>query len=652
MIWLTKLVSIALTAGVVVAPSYGQGAIVPSDPSRFHLFLLAGQSNMAGRGKIDQESRRAHERVLTLDKSGEWVAAVDPLHFDKPKIVGVGLGKTFAEDYADRYPEVTVGLIPCAVGGSPIDAWRPGGHHRSTNTHPYDDAIARVKLAMKSGVLKGILWHQGESDAKPALAAEYEQNLHALIARFRDQLNSPSVPFIAGQMGKFPERPWDEDRKRVDAVHQRLPSSVAATGFVVSDGLSHKGDFAHFDTSSYRTLGHRYFEAYRSLVEPEDTALRYEVQRTVAHRGFDGKMCWVHARAGVIPVGAGSQKSPQVVMTTQRLQLSGSDVFYALHQTASEDGGATWSEPSRLDSFARQQMADGREVTVCDFTPRWHQKTGKLLGTGQTVWYQDNRVMHVRPRATAYAVYDHGAGEWSDWKRLKMPDDAKFRNAGAGSVQRFDLASGDVLLPIYFKEPEQRQYSTTVCRCSFDGKTLKYVEHGNSLTVDVKRGLYEPSITRFGGRFYLTMRNDDHGYVAVSDDGLVFGDPIQWTFDDGSDLGNYNTQQHWVTHRDGLFLVYTRRGLENDHVFRHRAPLMIAQVDPQQLQVIRSSEQVLVPENGARLGNFGVVDISPDETWVTVTEWMQPVGVEKYGSDNRIHVAKLKWNRPNRSVTP
>lgn len=110
----------------------------------------------------------------------------------------------------------------------------------------------------------------------------------------------------------------------------------------------------------------------------------------------------------------------------------------------------------------------------------------------------------------------------------------------------------------------------------------------------------------------------------------------------------HNTQQHWVTHSDGLFLAYTRRGADNDHVFRHRAPLFIARIDPEKLQVIRGSEQILAPQRGARLGNFGVTQVSADETWVTVTEWMQPKGVEKYGSDNSVFVAKLKWNRPNR----
>ena len=108
-------------------------------------------------------------------------------------------------------------------------------------------------------------------------------------------------------------------------------------------------------------------------------------------------------------------------------------------------------------------------------------------------------------------------------------------------------------------------------------------------------------------------------------------------------LGNYNTQQHWVTHSEGLFLVYTRRGANNDHVFRHRAPLFMAQVDPERLAVLRETERILVPERGARLGNFGVTQVSPDETWVTVAEWMQPKGCEKYGSDGSVWVARIHW---------
>ena len=399
--------------------------------------------------------------------------------------------------------------------------------------------------------------------------------------------------------------------------------------------------------------------------------LSFTIERTVAHSGFDGSTCWVHARAGTIPPGQAGNDSqvPLVVMTMQRLLLSGSDVFDGLNETHSTDLGQSWTEPVPQASFARQVVGanpaeglptgaslapellqPGDETTVCDFTPQWHAASQRLLGLGHTVWYRDNRVMQVRPRGIAYALYDAPARKWGAWSTVDLPAEAKFQCAGSGALQRVDLPGGDVLIPIYFKEPTQRQYSVTVCRCRCDGRTLDYVEHGDELTVPIKRGLYEPSLTRFQGRYFLTIRNDDHGYVSVSDDGLHFEPPRRWTFDDGSDLGNYNTQQHWVTHRDGLFLVYTRRGANNDHVFRHRAPLFIARVDPDKLHVIRETEQILVPERGARLGNFGVVDVSPNETWVTVTEWMQPAGVEQYGSDNRVFVVKLKWNRSNHSA--
>src|SRR5205814_10357455 len=124
------------------------------------------------------------------------------------------------------------------------------------------------------------------------------------------------------------------------------------------------------------------------------------------------------------------------------------------------------------------------------------------------------------------------------------------------------------------------------------------------------RGLYEPGLARFQGKFYLTMRNDRAAYVATSTDGLHFSEPRLWTFDDGADLGSYNTQAHWVIHSDGLFLSYTRRGADNDNVIRHRAPLFLAQVDPEYLVVWRATQRVLVPNKGAQLANFAMVDVN------------------------------------------
>jgi hypothetical protein len=67
--------------------------------------------------------------------------------------------------------------------------------------------------------------------------------------------------------------------------------------------------------------------------------------------------------------------------------------------------------------------------------------------------------------------------------------------------------------------------------------------------------------------------SDKTAWVAASRDGLQFQGLKEWTFDDGSILGSYNTQQHWAIVRNNLYLIYTRPDGSNDHVFRHRAPL-------------------------------------------------------------------------------
>ena len=261
---IARLLTFALCLSVTAA--FAQPPNLPAK-ERFHLFLLVGQSNMAGRGIVAPQDKTAHARVLMLNKAGEWVPATDPMHFDKPNVAGVGLGRTFGIQIAEANPDITVGLIPCAVGGSPIDTWRPGVFYPPTKSNPWDDALRRAKLALQSGTLKGILWHQGESDSTAELAPKYETKLSDLVARLRRELNAPEVPFIAGQLGQFADSPWNEFKIQVDQVHRTLPRNVPRSAFVSSDGLNHNGDKVHFDADSYRELGRRYAKAYLSLTQ-------------------------------------------------------------------------------------------------------------------------------------------------------------------------------------------------------------------------------------------------------------------------------------------------------------------------------------------------------------------------------------------------
>ncbi|MBL9091816.1 MAG: sialate O-acetylesterase [Planctomycetaceae bacterium] len=249
---------------VACGASAAQDAATLPTKEKFHLYLLVGQSNMAGRGKVEPSDQTPNPRVLMLNKDGAWVPAVDPMHWDKAS-AGVGLGRTFGLLAAEADPAITVGLIPCAHGGSPIDSWQPGVFYAPTKGHPWDDAMRRAKAAMEQGTLKAILWHQGESDASEKLAATYQVKLDDLVARFRKELGADGVPFILGQIGKFADVPWSEYQTMIDAAHRGLPERVTNTAYVSAEGLQHKGDKVHFDAASYRELGRRYFAAYQKL---------------------------------------------------------------------------------------------------------------------------------------------------------------------------------------------------------------------------------------------------------------------------------------------------------------------------------------------------------------------------------------------------
>ena len=383
------------------------------------------------------------------------------------------------------------------------------------------------------------------------------------------------------------------------------------------------------------------------IKQHRSTAIDFNLKLDIISSGFDGISCWFHPRAGIIPDR--TSQAPTVVLTMQKWIVKRSDVFLPLWGTYTTDLGKTWAEITEHQaSLGRRSEQDGVEAGISDFTPKWHSKSGKLLGTGHTVRYRDNHLIPNAVRQTVFSVYDKTTHSWSPWETLKMPDDPKFYSAGAGSTQRFDLSNGDILLPVYFKSKEAKEYSSTVVRCTFNGNQLVYQEHGTELTLPHGRGFVEPSITSYKSRYFLTLRNNDAAYVAVSNDGLHYDEPKEWRFDDGEPLGSYNTQQHWVTHSDGLFLVYTRKGANNDNVARHRAPLFIAQVDPQKLQIIRKTEKILVPNKGAQLGNFGVVTVNKKETWVTTSEGMSQGG--QYGADGRVYAARIIWNKPNRNI--
>ena len=164
-------------------------------------------------------------------------------------------------------------MIPCAVGGTSIAAWMPGGADDwDPNNYPYDNAVKKAREAQKSGKIVAVLWHQGETDAKKQ-TPEYKEKLRTVILNFRRDLKlGDEVPFIAGDMASFyPER-IAPHIGIVDRALEELAAEDSRFRCVLTKDLTHRGDNLHFDTDSLHELGRRYFEAYRQFsLNPEIT---------------------------------------------------------------------------------------------------------------------------------------------------------------------------------------------------------------------------------------------------------------------------------------------------------------------------------------------------------------------------------------------
>ncbi len=257
--WRWLLVGLLLSG----AASAAEPEIKLPPKERFHLYLLIGQSNMAGRGVVEDQDKVPHPRVLKLTKENTWAPGIDPLHFDKPAIAGVGLGSSFGRAMAEANADVTIGLVPCAVGGTPLSRWQKGGDL-------YQQAVERAKAAMKEGTLKGVLWHQGESDAgSESTAQTYGKRLAAMIGDLRNELDAKEAPFVAGKLGEFLARTTKDGKPSywplVNEQLEGLPKLVAGAAVVSSAELKHKGDGVHFDSASLRELGRRYAKAMQEL---------------------------------------------------------------------------------------------------------------------------------------------------------------------------------------------------------------------------------------------------------------------------------------------------------------------------------------------------------------------------------------------------
>nr|WP_068892843.1 sialate O-acetylesterase [Pedobacter panaciterrae] len=219
-------------------------------------FLMVGQSNMAGRGYLNDVKQIYDEKIKML-VNGRWQTMTEPINFDRPTS-GIGLAASFAGAWRLKNDQEEIGLIPCADGGTSLDDWAVGGVL-------FKNAVFQTKLALKSSKLTGILWHQGENDSYAGLSSLYYDKLSIIVDAFRHELNAPDIPFITGGLGDYLSSgrygKYFTEYNQVNYALQKLAETKSNCYFVTANGLTANGDGLHFDAVSLRRFGIRYFKS-------------------------------------------------------------------------------------------------------------------------------------------------------------------------------------------------------------------------------------------------------------------------------------------------------------------------------------------------------------------------------------------------------
>ncbi|BCU78113.1 sialate O-acetylesterase [Luteolibacter sp. LG18] len=234
--------------------------VQPPAKEKLRVYLLMGQSNMAGRDTRELDKQKTSPRVIAITPEGQWYVAKDPIHEKHGRTEsGVGPGIPFAMEMIKADPAVTIGLVPCAVGGTPLKRWVKGGDL-------YQQALERAKPALQAGTLAGVLWLQGESDTdKQPWADRYEAELTKMLKDLRADLGAPELPIVVGQIGDFLQKEKYPYADTVRAAIKKIGTGTPNTGYADSAGLGDKGDHLHYSAEAQQQMGARFAKAMQSL---------------------------------------------------------------------------------------------------------------------------------------------------------------------------------------------------------------------------------------------------------------------------------------------------------------------------------------------------------------------------------------------------
>jgi hypothetical protein len=248
------------------------------DPN-FHIYLMVGQSNMEGAAPIEAQDRIVNPRVEVLQDEncpalgasyGQWRTASPPL-IRCLNTLGLGPGDTFGKVMAEKSAsEITIGLVGAAHGGQKIEYFLKncGDYNACTPSYGstpnglnggYAWLLDLARIAQQRGVIKGIIFHQGESNTgDPAWPGRVKQ----FVTDIRNDLGIGNLPFIAGEL------PYPGCCASHNTLIQQLPSVISNAHVVTAEGLNIHDQY-HWDSAGVREMGRRYANKMLTLVDTD-----------------------------------------------------------------------------------------------------------------------------------------------------------------------------------------------------------------------------------------------------------------------------------------------------------------------------------------------------------------------------------------------
>ena len=638
-------------------------------PARHNLwvFFLAGQSNMAGRGFVKLRDTLQDTRILTITKNNQWILAKEPLHFYEPSLTGLDCGLSFGKELIKHIPDsVSIALIPCAVGGSSIQQWLGDSLYRKVKL--LSNFRNNVDFVEQYGTVKGMLWHQGESDASTGLIPGYRQNLEKLISKFRRTVRNNDLPFLIGELGSFaePERQsmWDS----INNIIHKVANSDENTFIIGTGDLETKGDSIHFNSEGQRSIGWRFARMFAGYY--------VDGRYTYKHK-TNGRICTVEkylhipspnpntaTTARIQYIGKGLKRRER------RANISSSDWTDTHRMRYSSDNGLTWSPWQVIFDKAPEQNG-----FVQSGGPSQEGSGPMDPASGMLIKPVFQRIIRGDPEEAMSAVWsgdrrfsDHGfyqlsidnGASWDQGHLLKYEEGPDFDTEDWGDPKYFrtnEMYIGDICVhsngtviiastvPVPYRDQEDEKVPVVFPNTyregcvagamSFVGKwdpVLKDYSWRTSNRIFLPRkistrGLVELDLSELkDGRLLLIMRGSNTGmdslecpgrkWISVSSDGGITWSKItDLRYDTGEQFYSPATFAETIRSKTtGKLYCFLNINADPPVGNGPRYPLQVAEIDEENICLKKETVTIIDDRNPEldskhlQLSNFGLLE--------------------------------------------